>query len=971
MPAWSASDAFYNKMPLQSAQLAFGKPLKSISDSLAALSMHIEGGGAWCPNIFENGIRGKKSFVSSEFMALDLDHSPSIEVLIADPFISAHACIIYPTASSTPEHPRHRIVIHLSEPVDQPQRWEALQKGLMTELAHLDPDPACKDAARMFFGSDLPGHYFNEQAVLPLEIAGALTQPQALEEDQRQSKLEYKRRKHQYRQSGSKEVSEELVEAIENKLAIRDAYNNSGFTVQAIACPMHSHEHDAERPAAHWNHDKKILHCHKCGRSYLAHEVAEALGFNISDFYSKTVSSIMKCSHEYITQFDLLKLIREDNRTFLIKSPTGTGKTELMKKIILSNPDARVLIITHRRSLVEDMCKRFNKDSNVCFQSYDKLSTAEIRSASRLCICINSLDKLFSFGQVPLHYDFVIMDEIEQQFTHLIGDTFRGHQAVNTYQLLCCLVQDSDIVIGLDAYATLLSFEWFKSLRGDKGAKWIINQFAHSKQNLAVLNTPQDMIAEANHQLINNLISGPIVFAVTSLRMSKFLYSYYSGKAFSPTSDESEIDEAVEDSLLKLLETSPFQFGQDQVVLICGDTMDMHETHDFLNNLNERLPKIKVLIYTSALGTGVDIQIPVKGVFGIFKAGILTADELHQMLARCRNPHNVWVNIKAGGGGRETTAHKLYDRELQNMMTTGNILRTITPEQPVSLNSVVEAYLRFQSRVQSKINRSHNLLRREFLKLAVHKYNIHPQIDDYDDDLLLKISNDMTLIRRANASIDKTMTLRSKSIDVETYQHLQHTHMLTPDTIAGHFRWVIEQVYRQDITVGIYEHAIKNGMSHLINFTDFHSYDSELMIQDSYESLAEFAPHQRNHATARKRLTLKVLKAVWGDFTLLEELSPVHPEDIQTQIKVLPASFSTQAKNVFRWHHNVVTEPINLVRRVLRELGIEFKKIRSGKLKGYYQIDEQTLADMRRYSDHRMKVAKGAEQTAVVMQKSA
>jgi hypothetical protein len=82
-------------------------------------------------------------------------------------------------------------------------------------------------------------------------------------------------------------------------------------------------------------------------------------------------------------------------------------------------------------------------------------------------ICVNSLHKLVQEGKELPQFDLVIMDEIEQQLTHLTGETFNGSEAITTYSILRYIIVKARKVVAMDAYADETSFKWLCSLRGN------------------------------------------------------------------------------------------------------------------------------------------------------------------------------------------------------------------------------------------------------------------------------------------------------------------------------------------------------------------------------------------------------------------------------------------------------------------------------------------------------------------------
>lgn len=144
---------------------AFGSTFNPATLTPAQLVEHIRQGRAFTLGYFNSNRRTKATFISSQLLALDLDNCPlDTDQIANDPFIRQYAYLIYRTPSYTPETPKHRVLFVLDQPIEGKHavtRWEAMQKGLIRHMAHLNPDVACKDAARLFYGSTQPGGWHN------------------------------------------------------------------------------------------------------------------------------------------------------------------------------------------------------------------------------------------------------------------------------------------------------------------------------------------------------------------------------------------------------------------------------------------------------------------------------------------------------------------------------------------------------------------------------------------------------------------------------------------------------------------------------------------------------------------------------------------------------------------------------------------------------------------------------------------
>lgn len=148
---WNKKDNEYNQ------KWAFGYTFYPKVITPDAWVKHVLSGKAFTMASYEGNTRRKSTFVSSQIVGLDFDGNVSVADCLADSFISTHAYLIYPTPSSTPEHPKTRVMFLLDTPVTDVQQWERLQRGLLWQYQSLNPDPSCKDGARLFYGSDKEG----------------------------------------------------------------------------------------------------------------------------------------------------------------------------------------------------------------------------------------------------------------------------------------------------------------------------------------------------------------------------------------------------------------------------------------------------------------------------------------------------------------------------------------------------------------------------------------------------------------------------------------------------------------------------------------------------------------------------------------------------------------------------------------------------------------------------------------------
>jgi len=118
---------------------------------------------AWSPFVFK-GIRSKDTFISTDFLVLDIDDGLRIEDAEKRIEESNYTCLAVPTTSHTPEHHRYRLIFPLSRTITKVEEFEASILDLME--AFPESDLACKDYARFFFGSTTVDGFWLEGSLL-------------------------------------------------------------------------------------------------------------------------------------------------------------------------------------------------------------------------------------------------------------------------------------------------------------------------------------------------------------------------------------------------------------------------------------------------------------------------------------------------------------------------------------------------------------------------------------------------------------------------------------------------------------------------------------------------------------------------------------------------------------------------------------------------------------------------------------
>lgn len=140
----------------------------------AQIIAHVAAGKAFSVARLKDGHRHRSKFVSSQIMGVDFDHGVNYLDIVNDELFALEYCFYgYPTASSTPENPRCRLLFQLDQPITDGKTYIRLLKRLLHHYRDYQPDTGTKDEVRIFYGSRQPGMSF-PQTVLPIAVLEAL-----------------------------------------------------------------------------------------------------------------------------------------------------------------------------------------------------------------------------------------------------------------------------------------------------------------------------------------------------------------------------------------------------------------------------------------------------------------------------------------------------------------------------------------------------------------------------------------------------------------------------------------------------------------------------------------------------------------------------------------------------------------------------------------------------------------------------
>ena len=121
--------------------------------SLEELKTSLSKGMTFTPSYFKDGKRSNKNFQGAYVFALDFDdnQNPTEKIEQLKEY-GIKTNIYYPSFSDTPKYRKFRLVIVFDTPIEDKKLRNKVQLAIMDIVK--DSDRACKDASRMFYGSN-------------------------------------------------------------------------------------------------------------------------------------------------------------------------------------------------------------------------------------------------------------------------------------------------------------------------------------------------------------------------------------------------------------------------------------------------------------------------------------------------------------------------------------------------------------------------------------------------------------------------------------------------------------------------------------------------------------------------------------------------------------------------------------------------------------------------------------------------
>lgn len=638
-------------------------------ESVRALADHFERGHAVGCAQFRDNWRHGKNFIQSNVLFVDIDNKIFVDEygqrirrraidpatgkvrtfnylespmsdeeaaeLLQHPLI-AHCAIVQESASSKPGDRRFHLIFILDEPITDPEKYRSLTRRLQSQFRRADP--TVKDAARFFYGS-LKSCVIVQERTIPITLLEAIPDPQA-----------HRAPTAAARNTSAPYTSDDLQRRVED--ALSHIPPNPGYDIWVTiiaalysAFDVSTAESILERWSGHYSKPGEIR------------EKLESLGSHSNPATIATVFYFAK-QHGWTPPWKRRKVkvpVRQrdiptppatgdampvnrisDDLTpevlasvgdVLIAGPTGQGKTHAAAEYANRLPDGtRITGVAQYRLLTRALSKiligsHHYGDTNSARQS-------ALGLVDRLVTSLSSLHKFNRRGGI------LIVDEIEGCFDFITNSaTFKPGEMLTSWREFEDAIKSADQFIGMDANLSDIVIDEIKRLRPGVTVKRYTSDKPRGKVKFLRGRTEAFYMVE---KLLRKR-RGQVYVACSS--------------------------EEIASQLIEL-------FGAYRVLKITRDTSNTPEVQAFIRSAEAR-QTYDLVVYTSAMGAGVDISEPVYARVGIFDRTPLAPEHAIQLYGRVRNAQLSYAAVPPYSDGYQTpTADELKTEQLKRELWT-------------------------------------------------------------------------------------------------------------------------------------------------------------------------------------------------------------------------------------------------------------------------------------------------------------
>jgi hypothetical protein len=606
-----------------------------------------------------------------------------------------------------------------------------------------------------------------------------------------------------------------------------------------------------------------------------------------------------------LTNEEILEIIKRESVNTLFAMGTffvdvrkmGAGKTNLMALRIKNLSSCAY--ISYRVGLINDACKRLGL---VSYQEKDK-------HADKIAVCINSLLQFAeSVKGKPL-----FIDEARQVYDAILhNSTIENRKEL--LELFGKILEAAPFVHIADANMNDDAMAFYKRHCG--------NKLVHVIKNTPVPST-------INHWQLDNFDA-----------CYHSLLRDVNGGLKGTVACTSEIEaQKVRKFLIKN------RVNHKRILIITGGYKDK-QIVEFLADVNGVGRKYDVIIYTSALGTGVSLEMPEFEFTYLLCSNVLTSNESMQMLARNRCAKNVYVAF-----GEQFSTNRVTDEEL---LREGQIQKVMNyaENSGMILPSNIKATIIFHEldemlhKTKAKMNQDLNDFANNFLLLAELEGRNFVKIEENKKEKIKNLS--------VEVKEEQAVEIQAAPVaDEHEYNNLKKSNVITKEQAASIKRYEVCKMtgLRNTQSVPPVMEDIKNYQngytSVLANFELLSANSQKLKEID----LVNYAHRNKTKCLLSRQ---KIFKGFLKPLLKAQSKGGITHPDLMKALAVLKEHAPELAAEFGNYTDIKPVRVASVIRNFAKKFGYVLENIRresTGKRHRVYEI--KVMADIERYASNR------------------
>jgi hypothetical protein len=810
--------------------------------------------------------------------------------LMRHPLIVNYAGIVQESASSKPGDRRFHVLFFTNKIVTDPYLYKSYTRRLQSQFRRADP--SVRDAARMLYSSTTPC-IIAEERTIPVSLIETWSDP-------RRSKQQVKPAKTPFRPTKKQERL--VIEALQHippepkNLSYSDWFRiiaaiASSFSRETAVLMLEDWTGHCSEPGEIEAKVDSVTNGYDGEPATLGtlFWIAEQYGYRPG--YRPQIKADIIFEAEYVNQGpDLPK-----QGVVCVISDKGTGKTEWSSEVIQQYRQQadlpRICVITPFITLTQSASERYQ------VECYLGLNQQQRRQTQAIAITAPSLEHLVQpESATSPKYDVLVFDEFSKILAALNSqELFKHGAATRVLSILKRLIKNAKCVVVTDADLGSIEIRWLKSIRKDVTVA--LNTYRRDYGDMRSIHSE-------NSEAIDTLLMQAVAEG--------------KGTVYA-VSDTKGVVETWHEVFKK-------RYGDEHVLAIHGGNSNNKRQRTFMRDPSAETGKYRVVLGTSSIMTGIDIQSQVYQTFGSFLNQNIDASGLLQMLARARNTGLTTVWIKSKQRKQATRASTIYKRAKQRAQGTATLC-SLDENGNWDFDGTTKEISQLQAVITARRNRSLNDLEGDFLQKAARNY----RIIHVDDNLPTGTKAEMCDARQELKERREKLRLTAPPLSPQDHQQKQVKGECTETDNAGLYRWQLEDFYQQEISPELLDFDREGrGRQELSQYIETLKIPpEELMGRDRFEQHDKTPFGMRKHFAKRQQVLQSCIAAGWDS---LEQFTPEIGRTEQEWIERFSPFLQEHLSDIYSYfggRQDHVDKPLAIVRRLLRCMGLSLEEVRS------------------------------------------